>query len=85
MEEDRDAAAAAFGPGDLTTQSRVAMRDEILMDDPTMQAIREAIAAYARGEILVVVDDEHRENEGDLVVAAEYATPAAIQFMIREG
>lgn len=56
-----------------------------MSDDPVMEAIRGAIAAHAQGEILVVVDDERRENEGDLVVAAEHATPAAIQFMIREG
>lgn len=61
------------------------MRDQMMPDDAALRATREAIAAYGRGEILVVVDDERRENEGDLVVAAEYATPAAIQFMIREG
>lgn len=45
----------------------------------------EAIAAIGRGEIVVVVDDEDRENEGDLVVAAEYATPAVVNFMITHG
>ena len=45
----------------------------------------EAIAAIGRGEIVVVVDDEDRENEGDLVVAAEHATPAVINFMITHG
>ncbi|MBM4153788.1 MAG: GTP cyclohydrolase II [Lentisphaerae bacterium] len=47
--------------------------------------IPEAIEAFGRGEMLLVVDDERRENEGDLIVAAEKATPAAIHFMIREG
>ncbi|MCX7817733.1 MAG: bifunctional 3,4-dihydroxy-2-butanone-4-phosphate synthase/GTP cyclohydrolase II [Kiritimatiellae bacterium] len=61
------------------------MRNDATAEDSALQRIREAIAAYARGEMLVVVDDERRENEGDLVVAAEHATPAAIQFMIREG
>jgi 3,4-dihydroxy 2-butanone 4-phosphate synthase/GTP cyclohydrolase II len=46
--------------------------------------IETAIAAYRRGEMIVVVDDETRENEGDVIVAAERATPAAINFMIRE-
>ena len=37
----------------------------------------------ARGEIVVVVDDEDRENEGDLIMAAEYATPEKIAFFVR--
>jgi 3,4-dihydroxy 2-butanone 4-phosphate synthase / GTP cyclohydrolase II len=45
--------------------------------------IEEVIAAYARGEIVVVVDDEDRENEGDLIVAAEHATPELTAFMVR--
>ena len=40
-----------------------------------------AVEAFARGEFLVVVDDEDRENEGDLVIAAQMATPDAINFM----
>ncbi|AYG69764.1 MULTISPECIES: 3,4-dihydroxy-2-butanone-4-phosphate synthase [unclassified Rhizobium] len=44
--------------------------------------IEDAIAAIARGEIVVVVDDRDRENEGDLVVAAEAVTPQAITFMM---
>jgi len=43
--------------------------------------IEDAVAAIGRGEIVVVVDDEDRENEGDLVMAAEKATPKAINFM----
>jgi 3,4-dihydroxy 2-butanone 4-phosphate synthase/GTP cyclohydrolase II len=45
--------------------------------------IDKAIAAIGRGEIVVVVDDETRENEGDLIMAAEYATPEAIAFFLR--
>ena len=37
--------------------------------------IEDAIAAINRGEIVIVVDDEDRENEGDLIVAAEKMTP----------
>ncbi|HEX2024018.1 MAG TPA: 3,4-dihydroxy-2-butanone-4-phosphate synthase, partial [Acidimicrobiales bacterium] len=37
--------------------------------------IEDAIAAFGRGEIVVVVDDAERENEGDLIMAAEFATP----------
>jgi 3,4-dihydroxy 2-butanone 4-phosphate synthase / GTP cyclohydrolase II len=46
-------------------------------------SIEEAVAAIARGEIVVVVDDEDRENEGDLIMAAEFATPEKIAFFIR--
>ncbi len=42
-----------------------------------------AVAAMARGEFVVVVDDESRENEGDLILAADAATPEAIAFMVR--
>jgi len=45
--------------------------------------IEEAIAAIARGEIVVVADDEYRENEGDLIMAADAATPEAIAFFVR--
>jgi 3,4-dihydroxy 2-butanone 4-phosphate synthase/GTP cyclohydrolase II len=46
-------------------------------------AIPEAVAAIGRGEIVVVVDDEDRENEGDLIMAAEAATPEKIAFFVR--
>jgi 3,4-dihydroxy 2-butanone 4-phosphate synthase / GTP cyclohydrolase II len=45
--------------------------------------IEEAVAAMGRGEIIVVVDDEDRENEGDLIMAAEAATPEKIAFFVR--
>jgi len=46
-------------------------------------SIEEAIAAIGRGEMIVVADAVDRENEGDLIMAAEKATPAAIAFMVR--
>src|SRR4051794_12878882 len=45
--------------------------------------VEEALDDLRAGRMIVLVDDEHRENEGDLVLAAEHATPAAINFMIR--
>jgi 3,4-dihydroxy 2-butanone 4-phosphate synthase/GTP cyclohydrolase II len=45
--------------------------------------IEDALAAIAAGRPVVVVDDEDRENEGDLILAAEHATPEAIAFMVR--
>ena len=47
--------------------------------------IEEAIRRIGRGEQILVVDDEDRENEGDLIFAAEVATPEAINFMARFG
>lgn len=47
-----------------------------------LDGTEDAVSAIARGEIVVVVDDEDRENEGDLIVAAEHATPEVINFMI---
>lgn len=47
--------------------------------------IEEAIAAIKRGDMIIVVDDEDRENEGDFVMAAEMATPEAIAKMAKDG
>ncbi|MEO8069869.1 MAG: 3,4-dihydroxy-2-butanone-4-phosphate synthase, partial [Acidobacteriota bacterium] len=48
-------------------------------------SIDEAVAAIAAGRMIIVVDDEDRENEGDLTMAAEKVTPQAINFMARYG
>ena len=48
-------------------------------------SIDEAIAEIRAGRMIIVVDDEDRENEGDLTIAAEKITPAAINFMARYG
>ena len=53
------------------------------MTDSPFAPIEEAVAAIAAGEIVVVVDDEDRENEGDLIMAAEAATPEKIAFFVR--
>jgi len=47
--------------------------------------IPEAIEDFRTGRMVVVVDDEDRENEGDLTIAAEKITPEAINFMARYG
>merc|ERR1740136_351719 len=47
------------------------------------QSVEDAIAAVARGEIVVVVDDMDRENEGDFIMAADLATPEAIATIVR--
>ena len=47
--------------------------------------VAEAIAEFRAGRMVVVIDDEDRENEGDLTLAAEFCTPEAINFMARFG
>jgi len=51
------------------------------VSDPA--GVAEAVEAFRRGEIVVVMDDDDRENEGDLVVAAVHATPEKMAFIIR--
>ncbi|MDP8034198.1 bifunctional 3,4-dihydroxy-2-butanone-4-phosphate synthase/GTP cyclohydrolase II [Pasteurella atlantica] len=48
-------------------------------------SVKNALNAIARGEIILVTDDEDRENEGDLICAAEFATPENINFMATYG
>ena len=47
--------------------------------------VEDAVAAFRAGQLIIVVDDEDRENEGDLTIAAEKVTPEAINFMARYG
>jgi 3,4-dihydroxy 2-butanone 4-phosphate synthase / GTP cyclohydrolase II len=53
------------------------------MTSDTHQLVETIIAAFARGEIVVVTDDDDRENEGDLFVAASMCTPEKMAFIIR--
>jgi 3,4-dihydroxy 2-butanone 4-phosphate synthase/GTP cyclohydrolase II len=50
-----------------------------------LASIEEAIDEYRQGRFVVIVDDEERENEGDLTLPAEYVTPDSINFMARYG
>ena len=47
------------------------------------ERVADAIAAFKRGEIVVVTDDDDRENEGDLILAAVHATPEKLGFIVR--
>src|ERR1700679_2840873 len=47
--------------------------------------VPEALEQFSRGRMIIVVDDEDRENEGDLTLAAEFVTPEAINFMAKHG
>ncbi|HSO87464.1 MAG TPA: bifunctional 3,4-dihydroxy-2-butanone-4-phosphate synthase/GTP cyclohydrolase II [Draconibacterium sp.] len=55
------------------------------MTDIVLNTIPEAIAAIKRGELVIVVDDEDRENEGDFIVASDLVTPEIINFMTIHG
>ena len=48
----------------------------------TIAKIEDAVEALARGQMIIVVDDEDRENEGDLIAASQTATPETIAFMM---
>ena len=50
-----------------------------------LDKIEDAIESVSKGEVIIVVDDENRENEGDFVAAAEKITPKIINFMAKEG
>ncbi len=51
----------------------------------TLNTIKEALEDFKKGKMVIVVDDEDRENEGDLVIPAEKATPQAVNFMAKFG
>ncbi|MCX6559589.1 MAG: bifunctional 3,4-dihydroxy-2-butanone-4-phosphate synthase/GTP cyclohydrolase II [Candidatus Aminicenantes bacterium] len=54
-------------------------------ETPRTSSVEEAVAAVRDGRMIIIVDDEDRENEGDLMVAADKTTPEAINFMARHG
>jgi 3,4-dihydroxy 2-butanone 4-phosphate synthase/GTP cyclohydrolase II len=54
------------------------------MSESSLDTIESAVEAIQQGKMIVVVDDEDRENEGDLLMSAELATPESVNFMIRE-
>ncbi len=64
------------------SEPALARRDS---DSGPFATVEEAIEAVGRGEMVIIVDDEERENEGDLAIAAEKITPEAINFMAKEG
>jgi len=52
-------------------------------NDQDLAPIEDIIAAIRRGELVIMVDDEDRENEGDLIMAAQFATPEKVAFIVR--
>ncbi len=53
------------------------------MDNIRLDSIEEALKDFSEGKFVIVVDDEDRENEGDLIVAAEKITPEQVNFMLK--
>ncbi|MFE9860854.1 bifunctional 3,4-dihydroxy-2-butanone-4-phosphate synthase/GTP cyclohydrolase II [Streptomyces sp. NPDC005780] len=69
----------------MTAQPTWLHRDhDALVEDLSLDPVEQAIRDIAAGRPVVVVDDEDRENEGDLVIAAEKATPEIVAFMMSE-
>jgi len=66
------------------TESQRTERAEREADGSPFAAIEEAIEEIRQGRMVVVCDDEDRENEGDLTMAAQFATPEAVNFMAKE-
>lgn len=56
-----------------------------MMNDIRLNTIEEAIEELRNGKLIIVVDDEDRENEGDFIAAAEKITPEMVNFMVTEG
>ena len=50
-----------------------------------LNSVEEVIDDFRQGKVVIVVDDEDRENEGDFIVAAEKITPEIVNFMLKEG
>src|SRR6056297_2395872 len=61
------------------------MSAETLKSTIELNTIEEAIADIRQGKVIIVVDDENRENEGDFLAAAERVTPETINFMATHG
>ena len=55
------------------------------MENFKLNTIEEALEDFKKGKIVIVVDDEDRENEGDFIVAAEMITPETVNFMLKNG
>ncbi|OMO73040.1 3,4-dihydroxy-2-butanone 4-phosphate synthase, RibB [Corchorus olitorius] len=81
--------AISFGTlsAEITPTTSGFFADEYDLDRPTdgFASIPEAIEDIRQGKLVIVVDDEDRENEGDLIMAASMATPEAMAFIVKHG
>ena len=76
--------AADGGSGIMLVAKRLGMR-LFHKQRPALDSIAEILNELQAGRMIVLVDDEQRENEGDLVCPAQFVTPQIINFMLREG
>ena len=56
-----------------------------MKQETILNSVEEVIEDFRNGKVVIVVDDEDRENEGDFIVAAEKVTPEVVNFMLHEG
>ena len=61
------------------------LNEEVTSSTDVLSTIEEGLADIKAGKMLIVIDDEDRENEGDLVLAADKVSTEAINFMITHG
>ncbi len=61
------------------------MRPAVAQESEFLSSIEEVIEEARNGRIFILVDDEGRENEGDLIIPAQMATPESINFMAKHG
>ncbi|XP_054792264.1 bifunctional riboflavin biosynthesis protein RIBA 1, chloroplastic-like isoform X1 [Prosopis cineraria] len=87
VQPDEIAFGARAADAVLTTNGFPVDKDEFDLDRPSegFASIPEAIEDIRKGKMVLVVDDEDRENEGDLIMAAELATPEAMAFIVKHG
>jgi 3,4-dihydroxy 2-butanone 4-phosphate synthase / GTP cyclohydrolase II len=64
-----------------TKRSKIARHPRVVSPQPPFSTVDEAVAEIAAGRMIIVVDDEDRENEGDLTLAAEACTPEMVAFI----
>jgi len=69
--------------GAVTPNDFISSTLNLRQESDVSHAVSEAVEAFARGELVIVTDDDDRENEGDLFVAAALCTPEKMAFMIR--
>jgi 3,4-dihydroxy 2-butanone 4-phosphate synthase/GTP cyclohydrolase II len=73
------------GQSSLSTDEQGFQQENDRSHDAVSASVEEAIKAYRAGQMVILVDDEDRENEGDFAMAAEDITPEAVNFMALEG
>lgn len=66
-----------------TSKRPMEVTNPLVRDTFAFDTMEDALAAFAQGEFLVVMDDENRENEGDLIIAASLCTTEKMAWMIK--